>query len=490
MVELNMFSRSAPCAGFIGPCATLFGGEIPSITARHAGGFCNGGGVGLEHDISIDAPSFFEGGAHFCAMFWRRTPSTRPTFAARSARSDGVPDPLSRPFVVDFAPEGIAFSAERDSFALLGTTGIEAVVSGKVMGGSVNKLSTHDALDVSSGFWRCHIDENGVNSVETPLYDNVLNGAIPSEAAQECAERVTTRPWSPERTVKAHERAARKGRDSLSHAVTHGSADKEPCDNNTDEVLNIAPQDVISASSWDIKQAACAVTVSGLEMIQNAGKEQVIDLIDARMDVAESSLMNLISTGVYSDGTGSGGQQITGLQAIISNSPTTGTVGGINRANYSFWRNQTLDFSATLGASAGTGNIYRGFNLLWARCTRGPDTPDLIVVDNTYWEFYLASLQNNARFAGDSGLADFGFTSLKFMNADVVLDGGIGGDAPSQQAFFINSKYLFFRPFRERNFVALGDERLSTNQDAVIRLIGWAGNVTCSGAQFQGVAIE
>ena len=32
------------------------------------------------------------------------------------------------------------------------------------------------------------------------------------------------------------------------------------------------------------------------------GKEAIIDLLDARMDVAESSMMNLISTGVYSDG--------------------------------------------------------------------------------------------------------------------------------------------------------------------------------------------
>lgn len=256
------------------------------------------------------------------------------------------------------------------------------------------------------------------------------------------------------------------------------------------ETLNIAPQDVISASQWDIKQAACAVTVSGLEMIQNSGKEQVIDLIDARMEVAEASLMNLISTGVYSDGTGSGGQQVTGLQAIVSTTPTTGTVGGINRANYNFWRNQTVDFSTDFGASASNANIYRGFTLLQARCTRGPDHPDLIVVDNTYWEMYMAALQNNQRFTGDAELAGFGFLTVKFMNSDVVLDGGIGGDAPTQRAYFLNTKYLYFRPYRERNFVPLGDERLSTNQDAVVRLIAWAGNMTCSGAQFQGVAIE
>jgi hypothetical protein len=256
------------------------------------------------------------------------------------------------------------------------------------------------------------------------------------------------------------------------------------------ETLQINPQDVISASQWDIKQAACAVTVSGLEMIQNSGKEQVIDLIDARMEVAESSLENLISTGIYSDGTGSGGKQVTGLQSIVANSPSTGTVGGINRANYSFWQNQVFDFSTSLSASASASNIQVGFNTLWARCTRGRDTPDLVVVDNNYWGFYLASLQTNQRFAGDSELANLGFTTIKYMNADVVLDGGIGGDAPSNRAYFLNSKFLFFRPHRERNFVALGDERMSTNQDAVVRLIGWAGNMTASGCQYQGVAIE
>lgn len=256
------------------------------------------------------------------------------------------------------------------------------------------------------------------------------------------------------------------------------------------ETLQINPQDVISASQWDIKQAACAVTVSGLEMIQNSGKEAIIDLIDSRMEVAESSLENLISTGIYSDGTGSGGKQVTGLQSVVANAPSTGIVGGINRANYSFWQNQVFDFSTALSASASASNIQVGFNTLWARCTRGRDTPDLVVVDNVYWGFYLASLQTNQRFAGDSELANLGFTTIKYMNADVVLDGGIGGDAPTNHAYFLNSKFLFFRPHRERNFVALGDERMSTNQDAVVRLIGWAGNMTASGCQYQGVAIE
>jgi hypothetical protein len=53
--------------------------------------------------------------------------------------------------------------------------------------------------------------------------------------------------------------------------------------------------------------------------------------------------------------------------------------------------------------------------------------------------------------------------------------------------YFLNTDYIFFRPHKDRNFVPIGGERQSVNQDAIVKLIGWAGNLTCSGAQFNGV---
>ena len=171
-------------------------------------------------------------------------------------------------------------------------------------------------------------------------------------------------------------------------------------------------------------------------------------------------------------------------------SPATGTVGGISRVNYSFWRNQTFDFSSDLGASASASNINTGFNTLYAKCVRGSDVPDLIVLDNKFWGFFTANLQNNQRFIADSDMAKMGFVTAKYMNADVVLDGGIGGNVPTGTGYFLNTKYLFFRPHRERNFVPIGGERMSTNQDAVVQLLGWAGNMTASGLQFCGIMTE
>ena len=78
-----------------------------------------------------------------------------------------------------------------------------------------------------------------------------------------------------------------------------------------------------------------SVSISGLEELQNSGSERVIDLLESRIKNAERTMANNVSNDLYSDGTASGGKQIGGLQHIIADAPSTGTVGGINRATYS-----------------------------------------------------------------------------------------------------------------------------------------------------------
>ena len=251
------------------------------------------------------------------------------------------------------------------------------------------------------------------------------------------------------------------------------------------DLLPVATADVISASEFNIKQLACPVVMSGLEMLQNSGQEQFIDLLEARLNVAESTMANKLAESIYSDGTGSSGKEVTGLNAAVPSDPTTGTYGGIDRATYTFWRSGLYDFS-TEGVTASATTIQAALNSVWGSLVRGADRPDLVVLDNTYWTFYMGSLQAQQRFT-DATTGNLGFPTLKFMDADVVLDGGIGGFAPTGTGFMLNTKYLFLRPHRDRNMVALSPKaRYATNQDAEVQILGWAGNLTCSGAQFQG----
>jgi hypothetical protein len=260
------------------------------------------------------------------------------------------------------------------------------------------------------------------------------------------------------------------------------------------EVLNVSQNSPISAAQFSITQYAAAISISGLEMIQNSGKEAIIDLLDGRMMVAEAQLANRISGDIYLDGTGNSGKNITGLGAAVPDAPSTGTYGGINRASFSFWRSAKFSGVTDGGSATSASNIQSYMDALAVQLIRGTDKPDLIVCDNNYYKLYLQSLQSIQRISdGGNSSVGAGFASLKYygagMASDVILDGGIGNDATANHMWFLNTKYIMFRPHADRNFVPIGGERQAVNQDAIVKLIGFAGNLTSSGPQFCGVLI-
>lgn len=247
------------------------------------------------------------------------------------------------------------------------------------------------------------------------------------------------------------------------------------------DLLPVAAQDVLSAAEFDIKQLACPVLISGLEELQNSNREQMIDLMESRINVAEATMMNFASDGLYSDGTGFGGKEVTGLDAAVSTTPTTGTYGGIDRAAWVFWRNKYTN-NATLAVAT----VLADMNTMWARLVRGSDRPDLMIMDSLFWAVYTSALQAQQRFS-DPKMASFGFPTIKYMDCDVVLDGGIGGFAANRTCYFLNTKYIKWRPHKSRNMVPLSpNKRYAVNQDAEAVILAWAGNVTTCGSQFQG----
>jgi len=254
------------------------------------------------------------------------------------------------------------------------------------------------------------------------------------------------------------------------------------------QTLNIAPSQTFSAAEYPIRQSAVAVSISGLEELQNSGEEAIIDLLESRIENAEDTFMNGMSQGIYGDGTVTG--SVNGLQLLIATAPTSGIVGGIDRATWTFWQTQAYGAVTNGGAAATAANIQGYMDTLWVTLVRGRDVPDLIVADNNYYSLYVQSLQAIQRIASEESGAS-GFASLKFYgggtSADVVLGGGYGSQETATYMYLLNTNYIFLRPHKERNFVPIGGERQSINQDAIVKLYGWAGNLTTSNSFLQGI---
>lgn len=246
------------------------------------------------------------------------------------------------------------------------------------------------------------------------------------------------------------------------------------------EPLDLAAQENFTAAEYNYKQLAGNVTITGLEQIQNSGKEAVHNLLKSRIRNLEKSLQNTIATGLYADGTGTSSKEVGGLQLIVAGT-NTNTVGGISGSTYSWWRNYVYDFSTNSVTAAAT-TIQHAMNTAWINVIRGTDKPDIITADSTYWLYYLESLQANQRFADDKG-AGAGFTNVVYMtNVPVIYD----DQCPTTSMYLLNTDFLFLRPAKGRDFVPLG-EKASVNQDAIVVPMVWAGNMTCSNRKLQAV---
>lgn len=251
--------------------------------------------------------------------------------------------------------------------------------------------------------------------------------------------------------------------------------------------ISYSPKQLFTAAEYALKLCAVPVAISGEDMLKNSGREQMIDLFDKRIKNAEKTMKNQMAKAIYGDGSGNSGKEIGGLKLLVADDPTSGTVGNINRATSGneFWRNQTKTSTAAITKDT----IRSEMDAIYLNCCRGTDKPDLIVADNSMYSLYESSLADLQRFSNPQ-MAEAGFQALKYKGADVIFDGGQGGYCPEKHMYFLNTDYIYLRPHKDRNMKVIGGDRMAVDQDALYKIIGWAGNLTLSNASLQGVLIS
>jgi hypothetical protein len=250
------------------------------------------------------------------------------------------------------------------------------------------------------------------------------------------------------------------------------------------DTLNVQASDVLTAAEFPWRQAAVNVAASGRELRTNSGESRIINFVKAKIRNAQNTFKNNISADIYSDGTAS--NQIGGLQSLIADAGT-GTVGGISATTWTFWQNQVQSAAAPLqGGAAITPSATTIESLmlpLWIKLTRGADSPDLIVMDDTYFAMFEQSQTALKRYAADES-GKGGMVSMKYKTADVFFDSS--GGIPSAHGYFVNTDYLELVAHRDANMTMM-DELRSVNQDAVVIPVLFMGNLVCSNRKFQGV---
>src|SRR5690606_20686452 len=211
------------------------------------------------------------------------------------------------------------------------------------------------------------------------------------------------------------------------------------------------------------------VIISDQEQDENKGQSMIFKILKAKMEVLEESIKEKFSSYLYGAGAG---KDPYGLEALIPDDPTTGTLGGINRATESQWRTSAYDFGA---GGITSSNIEEAFDDILMDLTLKGEKPDLILAGRDIYRKYRAAVRdklviNLGELKSGKGMVDLGFGGIAHDKIPVVYD----EDCPVNKAYFINSKYLRLHMLKGVN---MKTKNLSApwDTDAIGRRVIWQG---------------
>jgi hypothetical protein len=202
-------------------------------------------------------------------------------------------------------------------------------------------------------------------------------------------------------------------------------------------------------------------------------KVQLVQLLDEQMEAFKLGFDEKLDIELHRDGSSST-DAVTGLDGLITLDPTTGTVGGINRATSTYWRNNY----ATAIASTSAGVLAQTMEEQWRACIRNGGVPDLILAGSDFidaYRRYAVTLTQNVDAGSvkriDAGVGTGAGTGLYFKGVEIVWDPNFEEldalDSPAipweKRCYFINTKHLELRdddmdittPTRPHNTLAL-----------------------------------
>lgn len=216
----------------------------------------------------------------------------------------------------------------------------------------------------------------------------------------------------------------------------------------------------------------------------NRGQAQLIKKVNADINNLQSSLIDKLESSLFSDGTGDANKAIDGLGNIVAIAPATGTVANLDRATYSWWRN---NYKSMFGEAA---SIYlrKRMNTMFNDCGKMGEGvsrfPNIIVCAQNVHEMYENEALEISRInIGDRTMADLGFGDIAFKGRPMTWS----PSCPDGYMYFLNTAVMEWVADPIENFT-LGEWLPIINQPRdVVAHTMTVGNLTAGNCKRLGV---
>ena len=192
----------------------------------------------------------------------------------------------------------------------------------------------------------------------------------------------------------------------------------------------------------------------GAYKLEQNEKVQLLNLLDEQMESLKEGFMQKLDLELHRDGT-QDADAIAGLDVLISTAPTTGVVGGLDRATATYWRN----YAETGISTATVGTLAQKMEAAWRKCIKNGGSPNFILAGGKFIDAYRKEITvtNNANAGAaktlDAGVGTGVNTGLYFKGVEIIWDPQFEElDALTtpvvqweKRCYFINTKFLKMR---------------------------------------------
>jgi hypothetical protein len=237
------------------------------------------------------------------------------------------------------------------------------------------------------------------------------------------------------------------------------------------DTLPISQTNEFNTARYGWGRVAGSVIISEQEIDENRGASEIFKILKGKMQALEESIKEKFQTYLYGAGTG---KDPNGLALCIPDDPTTGSLGGINRASEPQWRTMVKDYSGSLTYQ----NIEEEFDDTLLDMKQGKnEKPDLILCGRNIYKMYRKAVRDKISILSDGTYAgkkmyDLGFDGVSFGGITMIYD----EDCPSDKAYFINSTYLKMHVLKHVN-MKVKELAAPWTQDCIGRRIIWQGQM-------------
>ena len=253
--------------------------------------------------------------------------------------------------------------------------------------------------------------------------------------------------------------------------------------------ITISNTDILTMSQWDWKYYTIHMVRYFADEQKNKGKQQATSIVRANIDNAKSTIGQDLEVSTFGDGTGDGNLACDGLDNIIAEDPTTGTVGNIPRETYPYWRNQYEDFDATYTLEV---DMLQRMDNMFNNCSIYGDPsnrfPTQLLTTQTLEQQYTQEAREMGMVTmnADPQMVDLGFGELKHKGAPITWS----PQCKAQSMYFITHNNLrwVYDPAANMKMGPWID--LPTQPFDRLAHIMVAGNMICSCPRKQGVIFD